>query len=141
MSLGYSFYNGGAKQYYKNRPPQEDIDSGIAQRDNDGKWYREAPKSDWGLTVNGGEGDGEIQASDDNTSEAVVINLKGYAYGMTINFGAFFAGKSNPDDPAAGTGYDTVSEKALITFYKDGKLVYSTVVEGTNSGEFTFNTG
>ena len=141
MSLGYSFYNGGAKQYYKNMPPQEDIDSGIAQRDNDGKWYREAPKSDWGLTVNGGEGDGEIQASDDNTSEAVVINLKGYAYGMTINFGAFFAGKSNPDDPAAGTGYDTVSEKALITFYKDGKLVYSTVVEGTNSGEFTFNTG
>ena len=60
---------------------------------------------------------------------------------MTINFGAFFAGKSNPDDPAAGTGYDNVSEKALISFYKDGKLVYSTVVEGTNSGEFTFDTG
>ena len=141
MSLGYSFYNGGARQYYNgNKPPQEDIDNKIAIKDEDGNWYRKAPESDWGLTVNGGDGDGEIQASG-NTSEAVVIDLEGYAYGMTINFGAFFAGKSNPDDPAAGTGYDTVSEKALIAFYKDGQLVYSTVVEGTNSGEFTFNTG
>ena len=139
MSLGYSFYNGGAKQYYKGTPPQEDIDEGIALRDEN-SWYREAPESDWGLTVNGGEGQGEIQASD-NTSEAVVIKLKGYAYGMTIDFGAFFAGKSSDEDPAAGTGYDNVSEKALITFYKDGDLVYSTVVYGTDSGEFTFNTG
>ena len=139
MSLGYSFYNGGAKQYYKGTPPQEDIDKGIALRDGN-SWYREAPESDWGLTVNGGEGQGEIQASG-NTSEAVVINLNGYAYGMTIDFGAFFAGKSSDEDPAAGTGYDNVSEKALITFYKDGKLVYSTVVYGTDSGEFTFNTG
>ena len=141
MSLGYSFYNGGARQYYNgNNPPQEDRDNNIAIQDESGNWYRKAPESDWGLTVNGGDGDGEIQASG-NTSEAVVIDLEGYAYGMTINFGAFFAGKSNPDDPAAGTGYDTVSEKALIAFYKDGQLVYSTVVEGTNSGEFTFNTG
>ena len=140
MKLDYSLYNGGAKQYYNGTPPKEDIDNNIAHKDKNG-WYRNAPESDWGLTVNGGEGEGEIQASDDDTSEAVVINLKGYAYGMTINFGAFFAGKSNPDDPAAGTGYDTVSEKALIAFYKDGQLVYSTVVEGTNSGDFTFNTG
>ena len=139
MSLDYSFYNGGAKQYYKGTPPKEDIDKDIAIRDGS-SWYREAPESDWGLTVNGGEGQGEIQASG-NTSEAVVINLNGYAYGMTIDFGAFFAGKSSDEDPAAGTGYDNVSEKALITFYKDGKLVYSTVVYGTDSGEFTFNTG
>ena len=139
MSLDYSFYNGGAKQYYKGTPPKEDIDKGIAIRDGN-SWYREAPESDWGLTVNGGEGQGEIQASG-NTSEAVVINLNGYAYGMTIDFGAFFAGKSSDEDPAAGTGYDNVSEKALITFYKDGDLVYSTVVYGTDSGEFTFNTG
>ena len=139
MKLSYSDYNGGSKQYYNDRPPQEDIDKGIAQYDGHG-WYRKAPESDWGLTVDGGENSGEIQASG-NTSEAVVIDLNGDAYGMTINFGAFFAGKSNPDDPTAGTGYDNVSEKALISFYKDGKLVYSTVVEGTNSGEFTFNTG
>ncbi|MGE9919625.1 VWA domain-containing protein [Desulfovibrio sp. SGI.082] len=140
MKLSYSDYNGGSKQYYNGRPPQEDIDNDIAIKDKNGSWYREAPESDWGLTVDGGENSGEIQASG-NTSEAVVIDLNGDAYGMTINFGAFFAGKSNPDDPAAGTGYDNVSEKALISFYKDGKLVYSTVVEGTNSGEFTFNTG
>ncbi|WP_337375389.1 VWA domain-containing protein [Desulfovibrio piger] len=140
MKLSYSDYNGGSKQYYNGRPPQEDIDKGIAIKDKNGSWYREAPESDWGLTVDGGANSGEIQASG-NTSEAVVIDLNGDAYGMTINFGAFFAGKSNLDDPAAGTGYDNVSEKALISFYKDGKLVYSTVVEGTNSGEFTFNTG
>ena len=140
MKLSYSDYNGGSKQYYNGRPPQEDIDKGIAIKDKNGSWYREAPESDWGLTVDGGENSGEIQASG-NTSEAVVIDLNGDAYGMTINFGAFFAGKSNPDDSAAGTGYDNVSGKALISFYKDGKLVYSTVVEGTNSGEFTFNTG
>ena len=139
MSLDYSFYNGGEKQYYKGTPPQEDRDKGIAIWDGN-SWYRKAPESDWGLTVNGDEGQGEIQASG-NTSEAVVINLKGYAYGMTIDFGAFFAGKSSDEDPAAGTGYDNVSEKALITFYKDGDLVYSTVVYGTDSGEFTFNTG
>ena len=140
MKLSYSDYNGGSKQYYNGRPPQEDIDKRIAIKDKNGSWYRKAPESDWGLTVDGGANSGEIQASG-NTSEAVVIDLNGDAYGMTINFGAFFAGKSNPDDPAAGTGYDNVSEKALISFYKDGKLVYSTVVEGTNSGEFTFNTG
>ena len=140
MSLGYSSYNGGTLQSYNGVPPQEDIESGIAHRHSDGSWYRHAPESDWGLTVNGLANDGEIQAVG-NTSEAVVIDLDGYAYGMTINFGAFFAGKPDPDAPAAGTGYDNVSEKALITFYKDGNLVYSTVEEGTNSGEFTFNTG
>ena len=141
MQLLYSSYNGGTRQYYKdNKPPQEDINNKIAQQDEAGKWYRNAPESDWGLTVGNSDDDGEIQATG-NTSDAVVIDLKGYAYGITIDFGAFFAGKSSPDNPAAGTGYDNVSEKALITFYKDGKLVYSTVEYGTNSGEFTFNTG
>lgn len=141
MQLLYSSYNGGTKQYYKdNNPPNEDKENNIAHQDKDGNWYRDAPESDWGLTVGTGRDDGEIQATE-NTSDAVVIDLEGYAYGITINFGAFFAGKSSPDDPAAGTGYDNVSEKALITFYKDGKLVYSTVEYGTNSGEFTFNTG
>ena len=141
MQLLYSSYNGGTRQYYKdNKPPQEDINNKIAQQDEAGKWYRNAPESDWGLTVGNSDDDGEIQATG-NTSDAVVIALKGYAYGITIDFGAFFAGKSSPDNPAAGTGYDNVSEKALITFYKDGKLVYSTVEYGTNSGEFTFNTG
>ena len=141
MQLLYSSYNGGTKQYYKdNNPPKEDKENNIAHQDKDGNWYRDAPESDWGLTVGTSRDDGEIQATE-NTSDAVVIDLEGYAYGITINFGAFFAGKSSPDDPAAGTGYDNVSEKALITFYKDGKLVYSTVEYGTNSGEFTFNTG
>ncbi|WP_418741480.1 VCBS domain-containing protein [Desulfovibrio piger] len=141
MQLLYSSYNGGTKQYYKdNNPPQEDKQNNIAHKDKDGNWYRDAPESDWGLTVGNSKDDGEIKATGD-TSDAVVIDLEGYAYGITINFGAFFAGKSSPDDPAAGTGYDNVSEKALITFYKDGKLVYSTVEYGTNSGEFTFNTG
>ena len=141
MQLLYSSYNGGTKQSYKdNNPPQEDRQNNIAHQDTDGKWYRNAPESDWGLTVGNSVDDGEIKATG-NTSDAVVIDLKGYAYGITIDFGAFFAGKSSPDDPAAGTGYDNVSEKALITFYKDGKLVYSTVEYGTNSGEFTLNTG
>lgn len=141
MQLLYSSYNGGTRQYYKyNNPPQEDKQNNIAHLDKDGNWYRDAPESDWGLTVGNSKDDEEIKATG-NTSDAVVIDLEGYAYGITINFGAFFAGKSSPDDPAAGTGYDNVSEKALITFYKDGKLVYSTVEYGTNSGEFTFNTG
>ena len=139
MKLLYSSYNGGTKQYYKGTPPESDIESGIAHQEGN-SWYRYAPESDWGLTVGSGNGDGEIQATG-NTSDAVVINLKGYAYGMTIDFGAFFAGKSSDEDPAAGTGYDNLSEKALIAFYKGETLVYSTVVEGTNSGNFTFNSG
>ena len=123
VSLAYSSYNGGGSQSY-------------APGYGNGAQSRPAPETDWGLTVNGGAGgDWEIQESG-NTSEAVVIELDGYAYGITVNFGAFFSGGSN-----TGTGWDTKSEKALIAFYKDGQLVYSTVEEGTNSGKFTFNTG
>ena len=123
MSLAYSSYNGGGDQSY-------------APGYGNGASARPAPETDWGLTVNGGEGGTwEIQENG-NTSEAVVIDLDGYAYGITVNFGAFFSGGSN-----TGTGWDTKSEKALIAFYKDGQLVYSTVEEGTNSGKFTFNTG
>ena len=117
VELAYSSYNGGGPQSIK------------------GGGTRPAPETDWGLTVNGGEGgDWEIQA-DKNTSEAVVIELEGLAYGFTVNFGAFFSGGSN-----TGTGWDTKSEKALIAFYKDGKLVYSDVVEGQNTGEFMYET-
>ena len=141
MSLAYSEYNDKSKQYYNNNnPPEEDKKSGIAKKDENGKWYREAPATDWGLTVNGGENNWEIQASD-NTSEAVVIKLDGLAYGFTVNFGAFFAGKEENSDKVYGTGYDKESEKALIAFYKGDKLVYSHVAEGHSSGEFVYNSG
>ena len=123
FTLAYSSYNGGGSQSF-------------APGYGDGAQSRPAPETDWGLTVNGGAGgDWEIQENG-NTSEAVVIELDGYAYGITVNFGAFFSGGSN-----TGTGWDTKSEKALIAFYKEGQLVYSTVVEGTQSGEFVYNTG
>ena len=123
FTLAYSSYNGGGSQSF-------------APGYGDGDQSRPAPETDWGLTVNGGAGgDWEIQENG-NTSEAVVIELDGYAYGITVNFGAFFSGGSN-----TGTGWDTKSEKALIAFYKEGQLVYSTVVEGTQSGEFVYNTG
>lgn len=123
FTLAYSSYNGGGLQSF-------------APGYGDGAQSRPAPETDWGLTVNGGAGgDWEIQENG-NTSEAVVIELDGYAYGITVNFGAFFSGGSN-----TGTGWDTKSEKALIAFYKEGQLVYSTVVEGTQSGEFVYNTG
>ena len=123
FTLAYSSYNGGGSQSF-------------APGYGDGAQSRPAPETDWGLTVNGGAGgDWEIQENG-NTSEAVVIELDGYAYGITVNFGAFFSGGSN-----TGTGWDTKSEKALIAFYKEGQLVYSTVEEGTQSGEFVYNTG
>ncbi len=123
FTLAYSSYNGGGSQSF-------------APGYGDGAPSRPAPETDWGLTVNGGaDEDWEIQENG-TTSEAVVIELDGYAYGITVNFGAFFSGGSN-----TGTGWDTKSEKALIAFYKDGQLVYSTVEEGTQSGEFVYNTG
>ena len=141
MSLGYSKYNDKLHQSYKdNNPPTEDIKLGIAKLDVNGNWYREAPYTDWGLTVNGGANDWEIQASG-NTSEAVVITLDGLAYGFTVNFGAFFAGKEENSDKIYGTGYDSKSEKALIAFYKGDQLVYSHVAEGSASGEFVYNSG
>ena len=71
-------------------------------------------------------------------SEAVVFDLGGQlAYGVTIDFGAFYNGE--PGAPGT-TQWDHVSEKALVTFYRDGKIVGSTIVEGNSStGTFTLN--
>ena len=70
-------------------------------------------------------------------SEAVVFDLGGQlAYGVTINFGAFYSG----DGTAGTTAWDHVSEKALVTFYRDGQIVGSTLVEGNSSdGKFTLD--
>ena len=100
-------------------------------------------KADWGLTVDAGEHNEEISVIKDgngnaNQSEAVVFDLGGQlAYGVTIDFGAFYNGEPG----ATGTTqWDHVSEKALVTFYRDGQIVGSTLVEGQSSdGTFTLN--
>ena len=95
-------------------------------------------ESDWGLTVDAGEHNEEISVIGGNASEAVVFDLGGrLAYGVTIDFGAFYNGEPG----ATGTTrWDHVSEKALVTFYRDGQIVGSTVVEGQSSdGTFTLN--
>ena len=95
------------------------------------------PSSDWGLMV-GSPGDAqawEINVSKDGkTSEAVVFDLGGQlAYGVTIDFGAFYLGGTEDQ-------YDHVSEKALVTFYRDGQIVGSTLVYGQSSnGKFTLD--
>ena len=95
-------------------------------------------ESDWGLTVDAGEHNEEISVIGDNASEAVVFDLGGQlAYGVTIDFGAFYNGE--PGAPGT-TQWDHVSEKALVTFYRDGEIVGSTIVEGNSStGTFTLN--
>ena len=94
-------------------------------------------KADWGLTVDAGEHNEEISVIDGNASEAVIFDLGGQlAYGVTIDFGAFYSG----DGTAGTTAWDHVSEKALVTFYRDGQIVGSTVVEGNSpDGKFTLN--
>ncbi|WP_300717520.1 VWA domain-containing protein [uncultured Desulfovibrio sp.] len=97
----------------------------------------EKPSSDWGLMVSSpsDEQQWEINVSKDGaTSEAVVFDLGGkLAYGVTIDFGAFYLGGEEAE-------YDHVSEKALVTFYRDGQIVGSTLVEGNSSdGKFTLN--
>ena len=95
-------------------------------------------ESDWGLTVDAGEHNEEISVIGGTASEAVVFDLGGQlAYGVTIDFGAFYNGEPG----ATGTTqWDHVSEKALVTFYRDGQIVGSTLVEGNSSdGTFTLN--
>ena len=99
-------------------------------------------ESDWGLTVDAGEHNEEISVIKDEygnvyQSEAVIFDLGGQlAYGVTIDFGAFYSG----DGTAGTTAWDHVSEKALVTFYRDGQIVGSTLVEGNSSdGKFTLN--
>ena len=95
-------------------------------------------EADWGLTVDAGEHNEEISVIGGTASEAVVFDLGGQlAYGVTIDFGAFYNGEPR----ATGTTqWDHVSEKALVTFYRDGQIVGSTLVEGNSSdGTFTLN--
>lgn len=68
----------------------------------------------------------------------MVFDLGGQlAYGVTIDFGAFYNGEPGAEGT---THWDHVSEKALVTFYRDGKIVGSTIVEGNSStGTFTLN--
>ena len=119
------------------------------------KGNSEFTSSDWGLTVDAGNYDEygnydsdanhneEISVIKDahgnaNQSEAVVFDLGGQlAYGVTINFGAFYNGEAGAEGT---TQWDHVSEKALVTFYRDGQIVGSTLVEGqSSSGTFTLN--
>ena len=99
------------------------------------------PASDWGLMVSSPDDAQawEINVSKDGqTSEAVIFDLDGQlAYGVTIDFGAFYNGKPGAEGT---TQWDHVSEKALVTFYRDGEIVGSTIVEGNSStGTFTLN--
>lgn len=101
----------------------------------------EKPSSDWGLMVSSPDDaqEWEINVSKNGqTSEAVIFDLGGQlAYGVTIDFGAFYNGKPGAEGT---THWDHVSEKALVTFYRDGKIVGSTIVEGNSStGTFTLN--
>ena len=119
------------------------------------KGNSEFTSSDWGLTVDAGNYDEygnydsdanhneEISVIKDahgnaNQSEAVVFDLGGQlAYGVTINFGAFYNGEAGAEGT---TQWDHVSEKALVTFYRDGQIVGSTLVQGqSSSGTFTLN--
>lgn len=128
FTLQYSPYNGGTSQ---NLP-------------NGGT--RPAPESDWGLMVtskNQIEGsksyhDQELSVSPDGRSSAgLVIDLQGnLAYGFRIDFGAFYTGNDGPTD----NRWDGASEKALLTFYRDGKIVHTELVTSdAEEGDFTFN--
>lgn len=70
-------------------------------------------------------------------SEAIVIDLGGKtAYGFRIDFGAFYTGNDGPTD----NRWDGASEKALLTFYRDGKIVHTELVTSdAEEGDFTFN--
>ena len=128
FTLQYSPYNGGTSQ---NLPNGE---------------TRPAPESDWGLMVtskNQIEGsksyhDQELSVSPDGRSSAgLVIDLQGnLAYGFRIDFGAFYTGNDGPTD----NRWDGASEKALLTFYRDGKIVHTELVTSdAEEGDFTFN--
>ena len=112
---------------------------------DDGKYYLEYSKyngwndeSNKGLTVSGGDHTYEIGASHNGDSEAVVIDLNGkLAYGIKVDFGAFYTGS---EDGSPSSGGDQYTEKALVTFYKDGKVVDSILIEGDKSGKTTLST-
>ena len=117
----------------------------ISESPNDGQYYLEYSKyngwddeSNKGLTVSGGDHNYEIGASHNGDSEAVVIDLNGkLAYGIKVDFGAFYTGS---EDGSPSSGGDQYTEKALVTFYKDGKVVDSILVDGDKSGKTTLST-
>ena len=92
--------------------------------------------SNKGLTVNGFAHGVEIGAEKgSNKGEAVVIDLNGkLAFGIEIGFGAFYS------ESAGESTDDTKSEIAQITFYKNGEVIYSTQISGSNEGKYNFDT-
>ncbi|WP_415992734.1 Ig-like domain-containing protein [Desulfovibrio piger] len=124
-TLKYSPYN-------TNHP---DADKGLTVDAGNYSWW-----GNYDPTANHNEEISVIKDEDGKItqSEAVVFDLGGQlAYGVTIDFGAFYNGEPG----ATGTTqWDHVSEKALVTFYRDGQIVGSTLVEGNSSdGKFTLN--
>ena len=69
-------------------------------------------------------------------SDAIIVTLPEgtVAYGLNLKLGAFFTQSSSSE----GTQWDTVAEQALLTFYKDGKIVlmYS-VTANSADGSYT----
>ena len=128
FTLQYSPYNGGSSQNLPN--------GGTLP----------APESDWGLMVTSKNQiedyksyhDQELSVSPDGRSSAgLVIDLQGnLAYGFRIDFGAFYTGNDGPTD----NRWDGASEKALLTFYRDGEIVHTELVTSdAKEGDFTFN--
>lgn len=112
------------------------------------EYIKEHPNKyeDWGIFVDstiddnteGGGGQYETNANGQYsgtnlTSEAIVIDLGGQlAYGVTVDFGAFYYTFKNE-------GKEEGQEFALISFYKDGKLITQRIVESdaTTNGTAT----
>ena len=69
-----------------------------------------------GLIVSGGRHDELGVDGNGMGSEAVSFDLPGLAYGINLELGLFFQ---------AGSSTDTGNEIARVSFYKDGKLVYT----------------
>ncbi|EGW52476.1 hypothetical protein HMPREF1022_00603 [Desulfovibrio sp. 6_1_46AFAA] len=122
------------------KPTINDIDGNSNYTLGYSSYKGNGQENDYGLTVKGDYHEWEIGVSSDGTpSEGVVIDLGGkLAYGMTINFGAFYSGEPGAQGQ---TQWDHVSEKALVNFYRGGELVASVLVEGNSAtGEFTLET-
>ena len=69
-------------------------------------------------------------------SDAIIVTLPEgtVAYGLNLKLGAFFTESSSTE----GTQWDTVAEQALLTFYKDGKIVLMyPVTANSEDGSYT----
>ena len=114
-----------------------DINAGYSLKYSEYANMDDKSESDWGLMVSSPNDrqEWEINVSKDGeTSEAVVFDLGGkLAYGVSIDFGAFYLGGEDAE-------WDHVSERALVTFYRDGKIVGSTEVHGkSENGKYTLD--